>query len=303
VAGSIRECKELDRLQDAKATLISYLYTIPMNYLEELFGLSGKTALITGGGGVLAGAIGEGLARAGVNIVLSGRRAENTEANAEKIRKAGGEARATVMDALDRDMIRETCAFVLNHYDSIDILVNAAGGNVAGATIQPGQSVFDMNIDDFERVSDLNYKATVLPTLEVGRIMASQASGSVINISSMAAMRAITRVIGYSAAKAAVANFTQWMAMEMAMKCGGKIRVNAIAPGFFIGDQNRALLTHPDGTPTERGLKVLKNTPMGRFGEANELVAAVLFLASEAASFVTGVILPVDGGFNFYSGV
>jgi NAD(P)-dependent dehydrogenase (short-subunit alcohol dehydrogenase family) len=119
----------------------------------------------------------------------------------------------------------------------------------------------------------------------------------------MAAMRGITRVIGYSAAKAAVTNFTQWMAMEMGMNCGGKIRVNAIAPGFFIGDQNRALLTHPDGTPTDRGLKVLKNTPMMRFGEANELVSAVLFLASEAASFVTGILLPVDGGFSFYSGV
>jgi NAD(P)-dependent dehydrogenase (short-subunit alcohol dehydrogenase family) len=133
--------------------------------------------------------------------------------------------------------------------------------------------------------------------------MAKQQSGCVINISSMAAMRAITRVIGYSAAKAAVANFTQWMAMEMAMKCGGRIRVNAIAPGFFIGDQNRALLTNPDGTLTERGSKVIQNTPMGRFGEADELISAVLFLASDAASFVTGVILPVDGGFNFYSGV
>lgn len=274
-----------------------------MSYLDQLFNLKGKTALITGGGGVLAGAIGMGLAKAGVNIVLSGRREENTRANAERIMQEGGEARYTVMDALDRDMIKETCAFVLNHYDTIDILVNAAGGNVPGATIAPDQSVFDLNLEDFERVSDLNYKAAVLPTLEVGRIMARQASGCVINLSSMAALRAITRVIGYAAAKAAVTNFTQWMAMEMAMKCGGKIRVNAIAPGFFIGDQNRALLTNPDGSPTERGMKVLRNTPMNRFGEADELVAAVLFLASDAASFVTGVILPVDGGFSFYSGV
>jgi NAD(P)-dependent dehydrogenase (short-subunit alcohol dehydrogenase family) len=272
-------------------------------YIDKIFNLEGKTALITGGGGVLAGAIGMGLARAGVNVVLAGRRKENTLANANKIKKAGGEARISIMDALDREMIRETCNFVLSHYDGIDILINAAGGNVPGATIAPGQSVFDMNIEDFERVSDLNYKAAVLPTLEVGKIMARQRSGSVINISSMAATRAITRVIGYSAAKAAVANFTQWMAMEMAMKCGGKIRVNAIAPGFFIGDQNRALLTNPDGTLTERGNKVIMNTPMGRFGEADELISAVLFLASDAASFVTGVILPVDGGFSFYSGV
>jgi NAD(P)-dependent dehydrogenase (short-subunit alcohol dehydrogenase family) len=274
-----------------------------MGYIDNIFNLEGKTALITGGGGVLAGAIGMGLAKAGVNVVLAGRRKENTLANANKIKEAGGEARMSIMDALDREMIRETCSFVLSHYDGIDILINAAGGNVPGATIAPGQSVFDMNIEDFERVSDLNYKAAVLPTLEVGKIMARQRSGSVINISSMAATRAITRVIGYSAAKAAVANFTQWMAMEMAMKCGGKIRVNAIAPGFFIGDQNRALLTNPDGTLTERGNKVIMNTPMGRFGEADELITAVLFLASDAASFVTGVILPVDGGFSFYSGV
>jgi NAD(P)-dependent dehydrogenase (short-subunit alcohol dehydrogenase family) len=274
-----------------------------MGYIDKIYNLEGRTALITGGGGVIAGAIGMGLAKAGVNVVLAGRRKENTLANAEKIRKAGGEARISVMDALDRDMITETCNFVLNHYDSLDILINAAGGNVPGATIAPGDSVFNMNMDDFEKVSDLNYKAAVLPTLEVGKVMARQQRGCVINISSMAAMRSITRIIGYSAAKAAVANFTQWMAMEMAMKCGGQIRVNAIAPGFFIGDQNRALLTNPDGTPTERGQKVINNTPMGRFGEADELVGAVLFLASDAASFVTGIILPVDGGFSFYSGV
>ena len=274
-----------------------------MAYLEDLFKLEGKTALITGGGGVLAGAIGEGLARAGVKVVLSGRRLENTEANAERIRMTGGDARATVMDALNREQVRETCGFMVKEYGSIDILVNAAGGNVPGATLSPGDSVFDLDLEAFEKVSDLNYKATLIPTLEVGRIMAAQASGSVINLSSMAAMRGITRVIGYSAAKAAVTNFTQWMAMEMGMKCGGKIRVNAIAPGFFIGDQNRALLTNPDGSPTDRGLKVLKNTPMMRFGEASELVSAVLFLSSEAASFVTGVILPVDGGFSFFSGV
>lgn len=274
-----------------------------MSYLDDIYKLKGKTALITGGGGVLAGAIGDGLSKAGVRIVFADIREENALSNAEKIKASGGEVQISVMDALDRDKIRKTCDFVLHHYQSIDILVNAAGGNVPAATIAPDQSVFDLKMEDFDRVSDLNYKATVLPTLEVGKIMARQLSGSVINISSMAAMRAITRVIGYSAAKAAVSNFTQWMAMEMAMKYGGRIRVNAIAPGFFIGDQNRALLTNPDGSFTERGNKVIQNTPMGRFGEAHELISAVLFLAGDAASFVTGVILPVDGGFSFYSGV
>ena len=274
-----------------------------MGYIDDIFNLQGKTALITGGGGILAGAIGMGLAKSGVNVVLAGRRKENTLANAKKISEAGGEARYALMDALKRETIIETCNFVVSQYGAIDILINAAGGNVPGATIQPGQSVFKMKMEDFEKVSDLNYKATVLPTLEVGKIMEKQGSGSVINLSSMAAMRAITRIIGYSAAKAAVANFTQWMAMEMGLKCGGKIRVNAIAPGFFIGDQNRALLTNPDGTYTERGETVIRNTPMGRFGEADELISAVLFLASDAASFVTGVILPVDGGFSFFSGV
>jgi NAD(P)-dependent dehydrogenase (short-subunit alcohol dehydrogenase family) len=207
------------------------------------------------------------------------------------------------MDALDTQSIKDACAHILKEHERIDILINAAGGNIPGATISPDKTIFDLNIDDFDRVSDLNYKSTLLPTLEVGRIMARQKSGSIINISSMAAMRTITRVVGYSAAKAAVSNFTRWMAMEMAMKHSGTIRVNAIAPGFFIGDQNRALLTNPDGSYTDRGTRVVQNTPMGRFGEADELIGAVLFLASEAASFVTGVILPVDGGFSFHSGV
>ena len=274
-----------------------------MNYIDRTFNLEGKVALITGGGGVLAGAIGTGLARAGVKIVLADINLEKAEANAEVIKAENGLAFSLHMDALDAESIKTGCEQILREHEKIDILINAAGGNIPGATISPDKSVFDLNIKDLDRVSDLNYKSTLLPTLEVGRIMASQKSGSIINISSMAAMRSITRVVGYSAAKAAVSNFTRWMAMEMAMKHSGKIRVNAIAPGFFIGDQNRALLTNPDGTPTERGRLVIQNTPMGRFGNADELIGAVLFLSGDAASFVTGVILPVDGGFSFHSGV
>lgn len=274
-----------------------------MNYIDRTFNIEGKVALITGGGGVLAGAIGTGLAKAGAKIVLADINLEKAETNAEVIKSGGCLAYGLHMDALDTESIKAGCEQILREHERIDILINAAGGNIPGATISPDKSIFDLNIKDFDRVSDLNYKSTLLPTLEVGRIMARQESGSIINISSMAALRSITRVVGYSAAKAAVSNFTRWMAMEMAMKHNGKIRVNAIAPGFFIGDQNRALLTNSDGTPTERGKLVIQNTPMGRFGNADELIGAVLFLSGDAASFVTGVILPVDGGFSFHSGV
>lgn len=274
-----------------------------MTYLDTLFDIKDRVVLITGGGGVLASAIGKGFIDAGASVILADIRLENAEENAKNISSSGGIAEGVRMDALDKKDIKDCCASILKNHKRIDILVNAAGGNMKGATINPGDSVFDMNIEEFDKVSDLNYKAAVLPSLVVGKIMADQEHGSIINISSMAAMRAITRVVGYSAAKAAISNFTQWMAMEMAMKYKGMIRVNAIAPGFFIGDQNRALLTESDGSYTERGKQVVQNTPMGRFGNADELVGAVLYLASGAASFVTGVILPVDGGFSFYSGV
>jgi NAD(P)-dependent dehydrogenase (short-subunit alcohol dehydrogenase family) len=274
-----------------------------MTYLDTLFDIKDRVVLITGGGGVLAAAIGKGFIDAGATVILADIRLKNAEENAKNISSKGGRAEGVRMDALDKKDIKECCASILKNHKRIDILVNAAGGNMKGATINPGDSVFDMDIEEFDKVSDLNYKAAVLPSLVVGKIMADQEHGSIINISSMAAMRAITRVVGYSAAKAAISNFTQWMAMEMAMKYKGMIRVNAIAPGFFIGDQNRALLTESDGSYTDRGKQVVQNTPMGRFGNADELVGAVLYLASGAASFVTGVILPVDGGFSFYSGV
>lgn len=274
-----------------------------MNYLNDLFNLRGKTALITGGGGVLAGTIGMGLAKAGVNVVMADIRLENAELASQKIIGEGGSSFALKCNVLDNNSLEESCNSVVSKYGKIDILLNAAGGNVPGATIDPKNSVFDLKMEDLDRVTDLNFKGTVLPTMIIGKRMAEQNSGSIINISSMAAFRSITRVIGYSAAKAAVSNFTQWMAMEMALKYGDKIRVNAIAPGFFIGDQNRSLLTNTDGSYTERGKLVVQNTPMGRFGEADELIGAVLYLVSDAASFVTGVVLPVDGGFSFFSGV
>jgi NAD(P)-dependent dehydrogenase (short-subunit alcohol dehydrogenase family) len=274
-----------------------------MDYIDKLFNLKGKTAVITGGGGVLAGAIGKGLAQAGVNIVLTDIRKENAENNALEISKTNNKVTAMHCDVLNSESLEQTKEEILQLHGSIDILINAAGGNMPGATINPENSVFDLKIADLDKVTDLNYKGTLLPSIIFGKAMAKQQEGNIINISSMAAMQSITRVVGYSAAKAAVSNLTQWMAMEMAMKFSNKIRVNAIAPGFFIGDQNRALLTNPDGSYTERGNKVIQNTPMGRFGNADELIGAILYLVGDSASFVTGVILPVDGGFSFYSGV
>lgn len=275
-----------------------------MGYLDNLFKLEGKTALLTGGGGVLAGAIGEGLARAGVKIVFADLDKKRADKAAGKVIDEGYEAVGMGTNVLDASSLETTREEVVKKYGKIDILLNAAGGNMEGATIPPDKNIFDLNLDDFHAVTDLNLNGTIIPCMVFGRTMSQQeAGGVIINISSMAAMQAITRVVGYSAAKAAVSNFTMWLAMEMAMKFKGKIRVNAIAPGFFIGNQNRALLTNPDGSYTERGQKVIAKTPMGRFGVAQELIGAILYLVSDAASFVTGVVLPVDGGFSIYSGV
>jgi NAD(P)-dependent dehydrogenase (short-subunit alcohol dehydrogenase family) len=275
-----------------------------MGYLDGLFNLKEKTAFITGGGGVLAGAIGEGLALSGIRIIFADRNKKKAENAADRIIKKGGEAVGIETNVLEIKSLETSRDRILREFGEIHILLNAAGGNMEGATVPPDKNIFDLDLNDLNKVTDLNFKGTVMPSMVIGKAMSTQKSGgSIINISSMAAMQAITRVVGYSAAKAAVSNFTMWLAMEMAIKFHGKIRVNAIAPGFFIGNQNRALLTNPDGSYTERGQKVITKTPMGRFGEPHELIGAVLYLISDAASFVTGVVLPVDGGFSIYSGV
>lgn len=274
-----------------------------MSYIDQLFNLNGKVAVITGGGGVLASEIGSGLSKAGMKIVFLDINEEAAQQAAERIHAIGGEAIGLKTNVLEKEALEATRDQVLATYGRVDLLLNAAGGNMPGASINPDQTIFDVNLTDFDKVTDLNFKGTVIPSLVFGEVMAKQRSGNIINISSMAALQAITRQVGYSASKAAVSNFTMWMSMEMAMKFEGSVRVNAIAPGFFIGNQNRALLINPDGSYTERSQKILNNTPMGRFGEANELVGAVLFLASDSASFVTGVVLPIDGGFSTFSGV
>jgi len=274
-----------------------------MEYIDKLFNLNGKVVVITGGGGVLAAAIGEGLAKAGMKIVFLDINEESAREAADKIISNGGMALGLKTNVLDINALEETKNIIIKKYGTVDMLLNAAGGNLPGGTISPTGTIFDLNVADFDKVTDLNFKGTVLPSLVFAKVMADNKSGNIINISSMASFQSITRVVAYSAAKAAVSNFTIWLAMELAMKFGGNLRVNAIAPGFFIGKQNKALLLNDDGSYTERGLKVVNKTPMGRFGTPDELVGAILYLASDAASFVTGVVLPIDGGFSTYSGV
>lgn len=268
-----------------------------------MFDLTGKVAVVTGGGGVLGGSISKSLVKAGVKVVILDIREENVNNRVKELEELGGEAFGVVSSVLDVEDLKKTRQTLLDKWGRIDILINAAGGNLPGATLTEEQTIFDMKIEDFEKVNDLNMNGTVYPSLVFGETMAAQGEGSIITISSMATYSAITRVLGYSTAKTAINIFTQWMAMEMATKFSEKIRVNSIAPGFFIGDQNRKVLINEDGSYTERSKKVLARTPMGRFGDISELNGAVQFLCSDAASFITGVILPVDGGFSSFSGV
>jgi NAD(P)-dependent dehydrogenase (short-subunit alcohol dehydrogenase family) len=274
-----------------------------MSYLDDLFKLKGKTVVITGGAGVLASAMARGLGMAGCRIAILDLRAEPAISRAEELQQEGIEATGIGASVLDRIDLEAAKKEVIDKFGSIDILINAAGGNMPGATIGPDQTFFDLKLDDLKKVMDLNFIGSVLPSQVFGRAMTENGKGSIINISSMAAGPSITRVMGYSASKAGISNFTQWLAVEMAKKFGEGIRVNAIAPGFFIGEQNRRLLTNENGSYTERGMDVIRKTPMGRFGEAGELIGAVLYLAGDASRFVTGVVLPIDGGFSSFSGV
>lgn len=269
----------------------------------NLFDIAGKVAVITGGSGTLGGSISKYLATNGVKVAVIGRTQENVDLRLNKIINAGGEGLGIVVDVLDIEGLREARKKILDVWGRIDILVNTAGGNLPGATLSEEQTVFDMKIGDFNKVTDLNLNGTVYPCLVFGNAMSKQKSGTIINISSMATMSSITRVPGYSVAKSGVEIFTKWLAMEMATKFSDNIRVNAIAPGFFLSTQNEKVLINSDGSLTERSQKVIAKTPMGRFGKINELNGAVHYLSSDASSFVTGTIIPVDGGFSSFSGV
>jgi len=274
-----------------------------MSLLDELFSLEGQVAVVTGGTGVLGGAMARGLARAGARVGVLGRRREQAEAVAQAIVAENGEAVALPADVLERGQLAAAREAVLERWGRLDILVNGAGGNVPGATVAPGASFFDLPAGGMEQVIALNLQGTLLPSQIFGVPMAQAGRGCIVNISSMAAQRALTRVLGYGAAKAAVDNATRWLAVELARSHGPGLRVNAIAPGFFLGEQNRALLTNEDGTLTARGRTIVDHTPAGRFGEPAELLGTLIWLCGPGASFVNGVVVPVDGGFSAFSGV
>jgi NAD(P)-dependent dehydrogenase (short-subunit alcohol dehydrogenase family) len=268
----------------------------------DRFSLAGRVAAVTGGYGVIGGTLAASLAEAGVKVAIIGRRRDAAGEKVEAIRRAGGQALAVIADAVDEAQVKAACDEIVGAWGRVDILINGAGGSVPAAR-NDNRSVFDVTMAAFDEVLRLNLHGTVVPSMIFGRAMAGQGSGCIINISSMAATLPLTGIMGYSIAKAGIDNLTRWLAMDLARRYGSGLRVNAIAPGFFLGNQNRALLVNPDGTHTPRGATVIARTPMGRFGDAQELVGPVHWLCSDAASFVTGVVVPVDGGFSAFSGV
>lgn len=270
---------------------------------NTLFDITGKVILITGGTGVLGSSMAEYLLSEKAKVVLMGQTRTKVEDKVNELKQKYSYVLGFSGSVLDNHFLMEVKNQVVNTWGRIDVLINAAGGNMPGAVIGEDQTIFDLNMEDFRKVSELNLDGSVIPSLVFGKQMAEQGHGCILNVSSMAATQALTRVVGYSASKAAIDNFTKWMATELALKFGEGLRVNAIAPGFFISNQNRRLLLNEDGSYTDRGKTIIDNTPMKRFGNANELHGAVHWLISDAASFVTGAIIPIDGGFSAFSGV
>ncbi len=270
----------------------------------NLFNVEQKVILITGGGGVLGGQMAEYLLGNGATVVILDYKDEIVDAAVEKLKKVSENIAGYVCNVMEEESLKEVSATIMKQFGKIDVLINAAGGNMPGATIGENQTIFDVNIDHFKKVVDLNLFGSILPSLVFGKEMVKNKKGVIINISSMTAQSAITRVVGYSASKAAIDNFTKWLSVELAQKFGEGLRVNAIAPGFFIGNQNRDLLINKEtGEYTDRGDTIIRNTPMNRFGEAEELNGSIHYLCSDASKFVTGIVVPIDGGFSAFSGV
>jgi NAD(P)-dependent dehydrogenase (short-subunit alcohol dehydrogenase family) len=274
------------------------------DYLTGLFGVSGKVAVATGGGGVLVGAMSRGLGRAGTKVAVLDLILESARKVADEITSEGGDAIAVKCDVLDRVSLEAACSIVLERFSRVDILINGAGGNQRQATTGPDLPFFDLPEEAVKRVFNLNFLGTLLPCQVFGRVLAEQGEGVILNISSINTLRPLTKIPAYSAAKAAVSNFTQWLAVHMSQEYSDKIRVNAVAPGFFLTAQNRFLMTdEASGELTPRGRTILDHTPMGRFGDPGDLISTVLWLLSPGAAFVHGVVIPVDGGFSAFSGV
>ena len=269
---------------------------------NDAFSLDGRVAIVTGGYGVIGGCIASALAARKARVVILGRRRDVAEEKVASLSRAGGDAMAVVGDVLDEAQMGVARDTVLGAWGRVDILFNGAGGNVSRAR-NDNRPIFEVPLDAFDEVMRLNLHGTVVPSLVVGEAMARHGRGSIINISSMAATSAISGTLGYSVAKSGIDSFTRWLAMDLARKHGDGIRVNAIAPGFFVSAQNRAVLVDDAGQPTARARTIIQRTPMGRFGRPDELLGAAQWLASDAASFVTGIVIPVDGGFSSFSGV
>jgi NAD(P)-dependent dehydrogenase (short-subunit alcohol dehydrogenase family) len=274
-----------------------------LNALLKMYDFKGRTIVITGATGVLCGAMARALVGCGANVVILARSPEKGVAALDGI-SGPGSAMSVLGDALKKETLQEVARVTLNNFGRIDGLINGAGGNTPQATTRQDLSFFDLPEDALRYVFDLNMLGTILPCQVFGRQMAEQGEGVILNVSSMSAIRPLTRVVGYSAAKAGIDNFTQWLAVHMAQNYSPRIRVNAVAPGFFVTKQNRRLLIdEKTGEPTERGRSIIAHTPMGRFGEPDDLIGATLWLLSPASAFVTGVVVPVDGGFSAFGGV
>ena len=269
--------------------------------MRNLFSVGDRVIVITGAAGILGSAMVRHFAEQGAQVVVLDRNLEAGERLAAEVAAEGGRAAAYATDVLDRASLAENHAEIMDRFGRIDVLINAAGGNMPGATITPDKTFFDLDPEAVRKVVDLNLFGTILPTMVFARAMTERGEGSIINIASESALRPLTRVAGYGAAKAAVVNFTRYMCGELATKFGAGLRVNAIAPGFFLTEQNRTLLTNPDGSLTPRARTILAHTPFGRFGEPGELLGTLQWLASDASRFVSGTLTVIDGGFDAFS--
>jgi len=276
-----------------------------MSEVASQFDLKEKVVAVIGGGGVLGSVLAKGLGASGAKIAVADLRVDNAQKVVDHLLAAGVESSAFEVNVLEKDSLQECSNEIIKQFGRVDVLLSMAGGNLPTATTSEENTFFDMSSDAVQKVVDLNLMGgAILPAQIFAKHMVKNENGAnIIMISSMNAFRPLTRIAGYSAAKAAVSNFTQWLAVHLAQEYNNKVRVNALAPGFFLTDQNRFLLTNEDKSLTARGQTIIDHTPMGRFGESQDLVGTTLWLASDASRFVTGIVVPIDGGFSAFSGV